>query len=118
MLDLGFRGHSYTCKDTDRWGWSDNSGIISYVYDSIYHAECSPFLLSYKGQFVMSASRIRGNSKDIYSYLHQALVDPASWAHQEPYLQGRPDAMSAPVLGYTVERLWNLLFQCSDVAMF
>jgi hypothetical protein len=118
MLDLGFRGHSYTCKGTDQWGWSDDSGIISRVYDSIYHAECSPFLLSYKGQFVVSASRIRGNSKEIYSYLRQALVDPESWAHQEPYLQGRSDAMSAPVFGYSVERLWNVLFQCSDVAMF
>lgn len=118
MLDLGFRGHSYNCEGTDYWGWGDDSGVTSRIYYKIHRSQCKNFLLSYKGQFVVSASRVRGISKDIYYTLQQALSDQESWAHQDLYLQGRPDTMSAPAFGYTVERLWNLLFQCSDVAMF
>jgi hypothetical protein len=118
MLDLGVQAHGYQCEGSDRWGWSDRSGIVSNVYHSVYQSPCRPFLLSYKGQFVVSAKRIRGIGTDMYARLHEALRDPTSWAHQEPYIQGRPNAMSAPVLGYTVERLWNVLFQCSDVATY
>jgi hypothetical protein len=76
---------------------------------------CENVLLSYKGQFIVSAARIRGVNKDIYHDLWQAFVDENNPAHQPSNLQGRPDSMSAPDFGYTMERLWNLLFQCSSV---
>jgi hypothetical protein len=119
MLDLGFSGHSYRCAEhsSDRWGWRDSAGLVSRVYTSMHHASCSEVLLSYKGQFIVSARRIRGTSKHIYYFLLKALLDPNGWAHQEEYLHGRPDSMSAPIIGYTVERLWKVLFQCADVAI-
>jgi hypothetical protein len=118
MLDLGFRGHSFRCKGggSDRWGWRDPADLVSRVYNDIYHSQCCSVLLSYKGQFVVSANRIRGIGKHIYYDLHQALVNPRGWAHQGWFLQGQEDTMSAPTLGYTIERLWSILFQCSDVA--
>ncbi|KAJ4354708.1 uncharacterized protein N0V89_006445 [Didymosphaeria variabile] len=115
MLSLGFVGHSIGCNGTDQWGWSEKSGIVPYVYGRVYQRPCERILLSYKGQFIVSAERIRGIGQGLYRELHTATVDAGSWAHKEPYLRGRKDSMSAPVFGYTLERLWNVLFQCSDM---
>jgi hypothetical protein len=115
MLSLGFVGHTVRCGGSDPWGWSDHSGVVSRVYEQVYHTPCERVLLSYKGQFIVSGQRIRGIAKSIYQELYETLVDGNSWAHQEPFLQGRADSLSAPVFGYTVERLWSTLFQCSDL---
>lgn len=116
MLDLGFRGHVYPCTGTDQWGWNDDSGVVSRVYNKVYRTPCHPFILSYKGQFLVSASRIRGIHKSVYKDLYQALQEQDSWAHSKPYIRGRADSISAPVFGYTLERLWGVIFQCSDIA--
>jgi hypothetical protein len=71
-------------------------------------------LLSYKGQFVASAARLRGNEQSLYKTLRAALEDPEDFVHQQEYLQGRPDSMNAPFFGYTLERLWSVLLQCSE----
>lgn len=119
MLSLGFSGNTCHCNSCgDRWGWSDQSGIISRTYEQVHHDSCAEstrILLSYKGQFIASAPRIRGVHHAVYETLHTALVDEKSWAHQEPYLADRPDSLNAPLLGYTLERLWSTLFQCSDL---
>ncbi|KAH9863553.1 hypothetical protein J1614_009485 [Plenodomus biglobosus] len=115
MLSLGFVGHTSLCNGSDMWGWHEDSGIVADVYERVHKKPCEKVLLSYKGQFIVSAQRIRGIPKDIYFDLHRALVDEHSWAHREPYLQGRADVMSAPVFGYTLERLWNTIFQCSNM---
>jgi hypothetical protein len=113
MLNLGF-SEACDCNDCwDRFGWHDN--VVSGLHQSVYNSTCSDILLSYKGQFIVSAQRIRGSDPKIYSALQEALVDPDSWAHKEPYLRGRPDSMSAPRFGYTLERLWSILFQCSEM---
>lgn len=118
MLSLGFSGNTCNCNECgDRWGWSDLSTIIPDVYSQVYHERCDSkrILLSYKGQFIVSAARIRGVDRRVYEDLHKALIDGQSWAHQEPYLAGRPDSLDAPFFGYTLERLWSTLFQCSDL---
>jgi uncharacterized membrane protein len=113
MLSLGFSGNTCDCNDCwDRFAWQDN--FISGFYQEAFNTTCSNVLLSYKGQFIVSARRIRGLDPTIYSSLHEALVNPDSWAHKEPYLRGRPDSMNAPFFGYTLERLWSILFQCSE----
>ena len=118
MLSLGFPGHLCNCDDCgDEWGWKDAAGLVPQLYSRVYTASppCSKALLSYKGQFIASAKRIRGLDKAVHRELREALVDEHSWAHQEKYLDGREDSMSAPDLGYTLERLWNVLLQCSDL---
>jgi hypothetical protein len=119
MLSLGFSGNTCQCNTcSDRWGWEDG-GAVTSLYERVYNKTCSTALLSYKGQFIASARRLRGIRKEVYEDLHSALVDPRSWAHSEPYLRNRPDSMNAPYFGYTLERLWSILLQCSedDVAM-
>lgn len=117
MLSLGFSGTTCDCSDClDRWGWDDYSNSIPAVYEEVYNASCvGPVLLSYKGQFVASAARIRGNKRAFYENLWHAMIDPTSWAHAEKYLQGRPDSLDAPFFGYTLERIWSTIMQCSDI---
>lgn len=118
MLSLGFSGNVCDCNDCgDRFGWHDDTRLIKGLYHDVYQTEktCSRALLSYKGQFIASARRIRGVNKKNFKDLWTALSDPDSWAHQQDYLKGRDDEMSAPFFGYTLERLWNVLFQCSDM---
>jgi hypothetical protein len=117
MLNLGWSGRVCSCTScSDHFGWRDTTRLFPYLQSLIDpSSSCENVLLSYKGQFVVSSQRIRGISQSVYIDLHNALVNETSWAHQEPYLQGRTDSMSAPVFGYTVERIWNLLFQCSDM---
>lgn len=118
MLSLGFSGNVCDCSDCgDRFSWHDDTNLISSLYKDVYQTDktCSRALLSYKGQFIASARRIRGVEKKIYEDLWKALVDPDSWAHSQEYLRGRYDEMSAPFFGYTLERVWSILMQCSDM---
>ncbi|KAI9893147.1 MAG: hypothetical protein M1814_000695 [Vezdaea aestivalis] len=115
MLSLGFAGNVCNCGTCgDRWGWTD--ATIQTLYNDVHPGQsCSKILLSYKGQFIASAKRIRGTPKSVYEGLRDALVDEQSWAHKPKYLQGRKDSLNAPFLGFTLERAWNLLLQCSDM---
>lgn len=118
MLSLGFSGVTCDCNDCgDRWGWHDDTKLVPTLYPDVYggSAECSRALLSYKGQFIASARRIRGVKREVYEELWKAFVDPDSWAHQPEYVKGNTDKMSAPYFGYAVERLWSILMQCSDL---
>jgi hypothetical protein len=117
FLNLGWSGTVCDCENCgDKLFWQDHTHLLPQTHNRIYSSDaCNNILLSYKGQFIVSAARIRGIDKDIYHGLWQAFVDEKSWAHQAEYLQGRPDSMSAPDFGYTMERMWNLLFQCSNM---
>ncbi|KAJ4365560.1 hypothetical protein N0V83_008180 [Neocucurbitaria cava] len=117
FLSLGWSGSVCNCDSCgDRFFWRDETHLFPAIQSRIDNSsECRNVLLSYKGQFIVSAKRIRGIDKAIYHDLWQAFVDEKSWAHQEDYLRGRPDSMSEPWFGYTMERMWNLLFQCNDM---
>lgn len=117
FLSLGWVGsvcNSDNCGD--RHFWQDETHLFPEIQSRISNSTTSEhILLSYKGQFIVSAARIRGIDKSIYHDLRQAFVNPKSWAHQQEYIRGRQDSMSQPWFGYTVERIWNLLFQCNDM---
>ncbi|KAF1946397.1 hypothetical protein EJ02DRAFT_462439 [Clathrospora elynae] len=116
FLNLGWAGNVCNGQDCgDRFGWQDETRLFPAIQSRIDKSTRENVLLSYKGQFVATAARIRGIDKSIYNDLWQALVDENSWAHQEEYLHGREDSMSQPWFGYTMERIWNVLFQCSDM---
>lgn len=116
-LSLGWSGNVCNCDNCgDQFFWRDDTHLFPSIQSQINDSfKCRNVLLSYKGQFIVSAARIRGIDRSIYHDLRQAFVDEKSWAHQEEYLRGRKDSMSKPWFGYTMERLWNLLFQCSDM---
>jgi hypothetical protein len=117
MLSLGFSGQSCECNSCgDRFGWQDRSGIVEETWKEVFNQTCGAqrVLFSYKGQFIASAARVRANEKAMYETLRDALQEPDSWAHGDEYLQGRPDSLNAPYFGYTLERLWSMIMQCSD----
>lgn len=117
FLSLGWSGVVCDIEDcSDEFLWRDETHLFPRIQARISNSATDPHaLLNYKGQFIVSAARIRGIDQSIYHDLRQALVDEKSWAHQEPYLRGQEDSMSQPLFGYTLERIWNLLFQCSDM---
>ncbi|KAL5455672.1 hypothetical protein PMIN06_004344 [Paraphaeosphaeria minitans] len=117
MLSLGWSGQVCNCDACgDRFDFWDTTHLFPKISNRINNgSKCDRVLLSYKGQFIASAKRIRGVPKAIYQDLHNAFVNQVSWAHQEEYLQGRPDSMNAPVFGFTMERMWNLLLQCNSM---
>jgi hypothetical protein len=117
FLSLGWSGTVCNCESCgDRFFWQDNTHLFPQIHAQMNNSTtCDNVLLNYKGQFIVSAARIRGINKEIYHSLWRAFVDEKGWAHQSRYLQGRPDSMSAPDFGYTMERMWNLLFQCSNM---
>ncbi|KAF2681926.1 hypothetical protein K458DRAFT_479138 [Lentithecium fluviatile CBS 122367] len=117
MLSLGWSGQVCNCNECgDRFGFWDTTHLFPQVYNRVYNStKCGEVLLSYKGQFIASAKRIQGVDISVYRDLHDAFVNETSWAHDEAYLQGRPDSMSAPLFGYTMERMWDLLFQCNSI---
>lgn len=118
MLNLGFSGQACaTAACGDRWGWSEEPSLLTDVCARANGgdaAACEKMLLSYKGQFVASARRIRAVERGLYEELSAAMTDAGSWAHREPYLKGRVDSVNAPRFGYTVERLWGVVMQCSN----
>ena len=118
MLNLGFAGVLCDCQDcSDRWGWKDQWEMVPSLYKRLHHNETceEPVLLSYKGQFVASANRIRGIPLGIYEELLGAITSKTGWSHNESIIGNNLDRPDAPYFGYTVERLWNLLLQCSNL---
>ncbi|OMP84067.1 hypothetical protein BK809_0001451 [Diplodia seriata] len=114
MLSLGFSGKSCdTANCGDRWSWYEDSSLLNDVCKRVGGEACKNILLSYKGQFIVSAARIRAVERELYEDLKTAMTDPDSWAHKEPWLNGREDSLNAPRFGYTMERLWSVVMQCS-----
>ncbi|TKA24225.1 hypothetical protein B0A50_05989 [Salinomyces thailandicus] len=107
-----------TCKDKS--GWDEQGDVLEDIWSRANNgSECRDLILAYRGQFVVSASRIRSNSKEMYEYLREQLVNPESDQHKMPYLDqnwmaGREDSLEAPHFGYTIERMWSAIFHCSD----
>lgn len=96
--------------------WHDFSGVIQKTFELANNRTCGWFMLSYKGQFLSSAARVRGAGKEVYEYLYDGMTEPDSWAHQDEYLRGQPspDTPNAPALGFTLERMWSGIMQCAD----
>ena len=117
MLSLGFTGVTCDCETCgDRWGWEDEYRIIPRLYRQIYSETCkpdTPILLSYKGQFVASAKRIRGIDREIYQGLSTAINSHYGWSHNQTIVGNRVDKPENPYFGFTVERIWGLLMQCA-----
>ncbi|XMA08503.1 hypothetical protein WAI453_001294 [Rhynchosporium graminicola] len=126
MLSLGFTGVTCSCHDcSDRWDWEDKAGVIPALYEKIYSRACDPdenILLSYKGQFVASARRIRGIDREIFRGLLHTVTSKEGWSHDTDashHLTGvgsEEESPSNPYFGFTLERIWGLLMQCGTDA--
>ncbi|KAH8597146.1 hypothetical protein B0O99DRAFT_670734 [Bisporella sp. PMI_857] len=114
MLNLGYATvcDCHTC--IDRYEWNDPWKIVAAKYEEIHKRTCDKVLLSYKGQFIASARRIRGIRKAIYEELLEGVTTSIAWAHDKNIIGKEQDSLNAPFLGYTLERLWYILMQCGD----
>lgn len=117
MMGLSFVSEICDCHLCSGPYWHDYSGVLAKTYELANKEPCDWLLLSFKGQFIASAARIRGAGREVYEYLHRALVEEDSWAHHPDYwspLGLGTDSMNAPRLGFTIERLWFAIMQCSN----
>jgi len=105
------------CNDCKDPFWRDHSGILAEVYELANGEDCGTLMMSYRGQFIASAARIRGAGREVYKYLHRALFRSDGWAHQPAYWKPNrvgKDSMGSPVLGFSLERMWMGIMQCSN----
>ncbi|KAK6345799.1 hypothetical protein TWF730_010142 [Orbilia blumenaviensis] len=116
MLDLGHRElRGCKCLDCrDEYSWRDATGLIPDLMAQAHHIKCDEdthVATSYKGQFIVSAKRIRAVKKSLYETLHDKLVG------KNRIIIGNPeeDRIDAPFFGYSLERSWNIIFQCADL---
>lgn len=143
MLSLGFSASCVTTGCRDRWGWYDDWDLVpeitaqvsafrsetlnateapeeNVIASSIVSDLPEKTLLTYKGQFIASAARIRGIDQSIYKYLLDGLTRSDSWAQtgwqveKERLINGAVNTLERPFAGYAVERLWGVLLQCSS----
>ncbi|KAF3920950.1 hypothetical protein ABW20_dc0106379 [Dactylellina cionopaga] len=115
MLDLGYRElRGCSCLDCrDEYGFRDETNFIPDLMATAHHIKCDENTrvdISYKGQFIVSATRIRSAKKALYESINNKLV-----GENRIKLGGAEDSLDAPVFGYAVERSWNILFQCADL---
>lgn len=104
------------CADLS-W-WREMPQVLGDLYSGANHgAQCQDVVLTYRGQFIVSAARLRGNHLSMYRDLRRKLVDPHSEMHTPSYTSKHPDTntLNSPVFGYTLERMWGVVMQCSDL---
>ncbi|RMY33255.1 hypothetical protein D0866_06054 [Hortaea werneckii] len=114
----GFCSHCSGCKDLA--GWGEQDGVLEDIYSMFNNGSyCQDLVLAYRGQFVVSRNRIRSNDIKAYQHLRNQLIDMNDDKHKMPYLDqnwmaGRRDRLDAPNFGFTIERMWGAIMQCSD----
>ncbi|KAL3419573.1 hypothetical protein PVAG01_08071 [Phlyctema vagabunda] len=119
MLNLGEAGIVCDCLTcNDRTGWQDSWNMLPKLYSEVHHNKtCTPstkVALSYKGQFIASARRIRGVKKQVYVQLLDAITSTDGWSHDRDIIGSRFDSPDNPFFGFTLERVWGLIMQCAD----
>ncbi|KAI0389073.1 hypothetical protein F5Y17DRAFT_450459 [Xylariaceae sp. FL0594] len=85
-----------TCNDHS--GWSEDGGVLREIYERANpQRTCRDITLTYRGQFVVSARRMRRANRDLLTDLRaRVAVDEH--------------------LGYTMERSWGTIFQCPTIS--
>jgi hypothetical protein len=115
----GFCPSCEDCRDRD---WAEDPALLRELYkDFNGQAECKDVVLTYRGQFIASAARLRGNDFGSYRRWLDELRDPSGRLHTAPYTENRwsvkKDSLSAPRVGFTLERTWGMILQCNEKRM-
>jgi hypothetical protein len=121
FMSLSYEGKLWKqCEYLHANLWPGTTRAVSLVLDKVGSDEvCRDLVLTYRGQFVVSGARIRGKEKALYVELLHELLDVGSWMHSPKYTHSiwsgsASDSLADPVFGYTLERLWGIIMQCSD----
>ena len=85
-----------TCRDHSTW--NPNPEVLESVFGAANNGtELVDMVATFRGQFIASAPRIRGNSKSMYEDLDRRFIDSEE---------------ENPLWGYDLERLWGAVMQC------
>jgi hypothetical protein len=121
FMSLSYEGKLWKqCEYLHANLWPGTTRAVSLVLDKVRSDEvCRDLVLTYRGQFVVSGARIRGHEKALYVELLHGLLDVGSWMHSPKYTHSiwtgsASDSLADPAFGYTLERLWGIIMQCSD----
>ena len=102
------------CRDS----WDDTRTFprIEELYSALNGEFCpGRIALSYFGQIVVSASRIRSRHRNIYQYLKSVLEsDMDHFIHSDPRQGMFSDEGTNPYFGHTIERSYMVLWNCAD----
>ncbi|KAG9601398.1 hypothetical protein KCU77_g7757, partial [Aureobasidium melanogenum] len=111
--------HLNTCihQPWDHSTWSEDPEVLNVIYKQANITGCKDYALTYRGQFIVSQSHVLSRNKLLYSQLLHNLVDDDAVTHSEeylkqPWLPSKEDSLNAPLFGYTMERIWGLVFGC------
>jgi hypothetical protein len=115
----GFCPSCEECHDRD---WAEDPILLRELYSDFNgQAECKDVVLTYRGQFIASAARLRGSDFGLYRRWLDELRDPSGRLHTAPYTENRwsvkKDSLSAPRVGFTLERTWGMILQCNEKRM-
>jgi len=124
--DTGFMSLSYQgklwnqCRDVRSKSWPGFARAVARTLRMVRpDTACRDLILTFRGQFLASAARIRGNNKSLYEQLLGGLLGMSSWMHQPEYIEkgltaGNTDSLIDPAFGYVLERLWGEIMGCSS----
>ncbi|KAE9961578.1 hypothetical protein BLS_001736 [Venturia inaequalis] len=116
VLSLGTY-ESCNCIDcTDPWDAARKFPRLEELYAALNGQFCpKSVVLTYLGQFITSATRIRSRGLKAYEYLKKVLeADESHFIHADPKQDIFQDDVTNPYFGHTLERSWMILFGCSE----
>lgn len=118
MLSVGFGHASCACDHCeDPWGGRDVWQRVPQIFSAVYGELCpsSRILLSYAGQFIVSARRIRSGELHTYEHLKEVLEsDQEHWIHSDLRASRYNDSPSSPYFGHSLERSWMIIMRCAE----
>ena len=117
--DICYCGH---CTDMGRHDFYPLWPQLYAILEGTVCQELEGNVLSFNGHFIVSRKRILSRPKSNYEYLQELVDAPEDhWLHSEPEPKwfekdkgkSTPDD---PKFGHTLERLWHVIFNCSNPA--
>jgi hypothetical protein len=117
VLNLGFLEGCECVACKDPWDQERRFPRLPQLYSALNGKMCPKHItLSYLGQMIVSAERIRSRPRQIYKHLRAVLEsDMEHFIHDDPRQEWAfADDPSEPYFGHTLERSWMVLWGCED----
>jgi hypothetical protein len=117
FLQLSYEGRMCAnCR-----AWTDDPNVFESLHSLTNPSrQCHDLVWMFRGQFIVSVQRIRASGKHVYEELILNFTDPNNAMHVPAYVgcywhSTQKNSLNDPVFGYTIERFWGILMQCSEL---
>lgn len=120
VLPPGYLAACNCLSCTDAWDDQRAFPRIAQLYSALNGEMCpTQITLSYLGQMLVSAKRIRQRPRKVYEHLKAVLEsDMHHWIHTDPREDWAfRDDPSEPYFGHSIERAYMVLWGCDDVGI-